>query len=195
MILYIDTETTGKADFNLRASDPSQPHLVRLSGIIATDDGIGMELFDTLIKPEGWTIPEEVTKIHGITNEMALEKGIPEAEAAAFVKEKMLQASLIVAHNMQFDKFIIRIALRRHKLLTDEEDAMWKALPTYCTMKQSTNILRIPHANGRGFKWPTLAEAYKAATGDTLSEAHDSTMDVQAVLVIHNWLKQKESNE
>lgn len=40
-----------------------------------------------------------------------------------------------------------------------------KKLP--CPMKLSTDICKIPHSNGRGFKWPKVEEAWHFFFGDT----------------------------
>jgi DNA polymerase-3 subunit alpha len=70
--LFFDTETTGlpikgaKYDTDFM----SFPHIVQLSWYF---DG---QFKDFIIKPDGYEIPEDVSKIHGITNEIALKRGV-----------------------------------------------------------------------------------------------------------------------
>ena len=60
MILFWDSETTGLPDFNLRARDPAQPHIVQLAAILTDDGGSVYESHNVIIKPDGWTITKEV---------------------------------------------------------------------------------------------------------------------------------------
>lgn len=190
MILFFDTETTGLPNFDEKARHPSQPHMVQLAAILTEDDGTLLEKFCVLIKPKGWVIPPEVIAVHGITNEMAA-TGMDEAVAARKLLELIRKASLIVAFNVMFDKFIARIAMRRYELITDENDAWWKGLPTYCPMRKMTDICQLPNANGRGgkFKFPKLQEAYQHAFGRPFDKAHDAIADVTATMQLYFWLQ------
>lgn len=186
MILFFDTETTGKADFNLRASDPAQPHIVQLATVITSDDGREVEVHKMLVKPEGWEIPVEATAIHGITTEFATAHGQSESVVAGILFGMLKHCTLSVAHNHQFDKFIARIAARRHGLLSDDQNDWWKALPTFCTMREMTDIVGIPGNYGK-CKWPKLSEAYEFCFGRQLNGAHDALVDVRACAEIYFW--------
>ena len=189
MIIFMDFETTNVADFNKRARDPAQPHIVQLAAILTDDDGKIVDSINTLVKPDGWIIPQEAIDVHGITNEKALAEGAPEKEVAVKLFKLIKWSQLMVAHNIQFDKFIARIALRRYDIFTDAEDAWWKAFPQFCTMKSMTNICQLPSPCGRGYKWPKLAEAYEHITGKKLEGAHDALADITACKEIYFWLK------
>jgi len=189
MILFLDTETSGLPDFNKRARDPSQPHLVQLAAIVTDELGGALESQYAIIKPDGWTIPKEASDVHGITNEIANRVGIPEKEAAGLLLGMMRRSELLVAHNVMFDKFIARIAMRRFDLITDEDDAAWKAMPTFCTMREMTDICRLPGKRYGQFKYPRLSEAYFQAFGRALNGAHDALVDLNACKEIYFWLK------
>ncbi len=187
MILFFDTETTGLPDFNKRARDPSQPHIVQLAAIAMTDDlTTEIDAYNVIIKPDGWTIPKEASDVHGITMEKAA-CGIPEKEAAEKLLSMVALSALIVGHNIQFDKFIARIAMRRYELITDAQDQWWKQLPTFCTMKSTTHLCKLP--GPYGFKWPKLQEAYQHAFGETFAGAHDALADVRACARVYGWLQ------
>lgn len=188
MILFFDTETTGFPNFNERARHESQPHIVQLAAILTDDAGKVMESHNVIVKPDGWTIPKEVSDIHGITDEIA-KIGIPEKLAASLLLDMVKKSALVVAHNLTFDKFIARIALRRFDLFTDEEDAWWKSLPSFCTMREMTEMCELPSTTGRGFKWPKLSEAYQFAFNKPLDGAHDALVDVTACKDLYFWLK------
>jgi DNA polymerase-3 subunit epsilon len=195
MILFFDTETSAIADFDKRASDPSQPHLVQLAAILTTDTGDVMESHNVIIKPEGWTIPQDVIDIHGITNEIAAQWGIPEARAISLLWSMIEKSKLIVAHNFTFDKFVARIAARRFGLLTDDKDAWWKALPGFCTMRETTALCNLPGKFAGRPKWPKLTEAYQHIFGKSFDGAHDALADVTACKEVYFWLKNRPAAE
>ena len=187
MILFLDTETTGLPDFNKRARDPAQPHMVQMAAILTDDLGGALEEHNVLIKPDGWTIPKEVSDIHGITDEIAA-IGIPEKLAAEILLAMIRKSQLLVGHNIMFDKFIARIAMRRFELITDADDAAWKAMPTFCTMREMTGVCKIPGKFAGKFKWPNLTEA-SAHIGKPLAGAHNAMADLRACKEIYFWLK------
>jgi DNA polymerase-3 subunit epsilon len=190
MKLFFDTETNGLPDYNKRARDPSQPHIVQLAAIMVDDALVPQERYNVICKPDGWEISEELAAIHGISHARALEVGIPEAEACTTLLRMIREAEQICAFNVSFDKFIARIGMRRFGLITDEDDQWWKALPTYCVMKPMTDICRIPFPNGRGsrFKWPKLHEAYRHAFNEELEGAHDALVDIMATIRLYQFL-------
>jgi DNA polymerase-3 subunit epsilon len=189
MILFFDTETTGFPDFNKRARDPAQPHIVQLAAMLTDETGNPLELHNVIVKPDGWTIPKEASDVHGITDEVA-QIGIAERLAASLLLAMVHKAALIVAHNITFDKFIARIAMRRFELMTDAEDLWWKGLPTFCTMRTMTPLCKLPGTYS-DYKWPKLQEAHKHAFGIEFDGAHDAMADVDACARIYFWLKNR----
>jgi DNA polymerase-3 subunit epsilon len=70
--LFFDTETTGLPLFHEPSEDPRQPHLVQLAAVLVDiDTRKTLGSLDLTIAPDGWEIPDDVVKIHGITNEHA----------------------------------------------------------------------------------------------------------------------------
>lgn len=192
-IMFLDFETTGMADFNKRARDPEQPHIVQAAALtFETDTFELVDSFCDLAKPDGWSIPPEATEVHGITNEFATLMGMPEQELASAVLDRMRSASLLVAHNLQFDKFIARIACRRYDLITDDDDAWWKAFPTFCTMRSMTDVCRLPGKFGGRFKWPSMSESYQHCFGIPLTGGHDAMTDVKACASVYFWLLRRD---
>lgn len=189
MILFKDYETTGLADFNKRASDPNQPHIVQMACMLTTDDGKVMESHNVIIRPDGWTIPKEASDIHGITQEIAIEFGIPESTAIRLMWSMIEKSRLMVAHNLMFDKFLSRIAGRRFGLLIDDKDEWWKALPGFCTMRETTELCNLPGKIAGRPKWPKLTEAYYHIFGKSFDGAHDALADVTACKEIYFWLQ------
>jgi DNA polymerase-3 subunit epsilon len=187
-ILFFDTETTGLPDWKNPSDAPHQPHMVQLAAILANPETREMIAFmDVIIKPDGWTIPEETIAIHGITNERALEEGIPEKEAFDQFVEMWGRSDFRVAFNEIFDARILRIASFRFSETPLIE--AWKDAPAQCAMKMAKPICKIPApANARRwgpYKNPTLSEAYKHFTGADLVDAHSAMADTKACMEVY----------
>ena len=110
--LFYDSETTGLPNFKAPSSDPAQPHLVQVAASLVDEETRAIvAAIDLVVRPNGWNIPDEVARVHGITNEIALARGIDEAVALTAFYQLWLQADSRIAHNQSFDERILR-ALR-----------------------------------------------------------------------------------
>lgn len=182
MIQVWDTETTGLPLFREPSSDPRQPHLVQIASLLLDQEGRRVDAFDVIIKPDGWTIPDDVAAIHGITTERALAEGIPLRQAMALFGTHRSVAKLRVAHNASFDDRIMRIALLRSGLSRDEVEAMERQ-PVFCTCNASKSLVNLPptarmkHAGFTGPKSPKLAEAIKHFFDEEMQDAHTAGAD------------------
>ena len=187
-ILFYDTETTGLPLFEKPSEHPDQPHIVQLAALLY-DIKAGREIasIDVIVKPDGWSIPAEVSKIHGITDELASDVGVSESMALGMLLE-LWGGRLRVAHNQSFDARIVRIAQMRF----DESKAeRWQQGPAQCTATMATPIMKLPptermRAAGRNHpKTPNLGEAHKHFTGLELEGAHNAMVDVRACLSVY----------
>ena len=52
--------------------------------------------------------------------------------------------------------------------------------PEYCTMKQTTNLCKLPGRYPGSYKWPKLAEAYSHIFNEDLQDAHTADADAKA---------------
>ena len=182
-ILTWDTETTGLPLWKEPSDSVNQPHLVQLAALLVDSETTKTSnMMNVIIKPDGWIIPQETIDIHGITNEQAMDEGIPESEALHMFLELYRRCDLRVAHNTTFDNRMIRIALKRYlpDLISDEE---WKNKEKYyCTLINFRKLIG-------GKSGHTLGEAYKHFTGEELEGAHDALVDVNACLKVYWGLK------
>ena len=182
--LFYDTETTGLPDFKAPSESAHQPHIVQLAALLVDmDTRETIQSMDVICRPDGWTIPDEVAAVHGITTEHAAEVGIPEHLAVSMFME-LWAGRARVAHNEQFDARIVRIALMRFH--SEEAADIWKSGPTEGTARLATPICALPptekmKAVGRfHHKTPNLGEAYRHFTGKELENAHSAMADVLA---------------
>ena len=182
LVFGYDTETTGLPAWKKPSEDKCQPHLVQLAGILADAD-TQKELcaLDLIIKPNGWTIPDEVAEIHGITTEMAHDVGIDETLAVQTMLQ-LQQGATRIAHNRTFDQRIIRIALKRYEFPEETIEAWANKDNHVCTMLIAKPIMQLPPRGKYGFKPPKLEEAYKHFTGKDLENAHTAMADARACL-------------
>ncbi len=173
MKLVFDTETTGKLNYDLPKTHPSQPRCVQLGAILFDDNNIVRGEINLIIKPDGWTVPKEAADIHGVTTELAEEFGVPIVIALNLFNRFAGMAKTLVAHNYPFDEAILAGEFKR---IDRPADFMKKN--SFCTMKASTPICAIKGA--RGNKWPTLQEAHEFFFKEKFEGAHDAMADVRA---------------
>lgn len=190
--LFYDTETTGLPLFSEPSEHPGQPHIVQLGAVLVDlDTRRELASMDVIVKPEGWTIPAEVAAIHGITQEHAMDVGIPEAAAVEMLLALWAQRTRI-GHNESFDARIVRIACMRHAAAFADP---WKAAKAECTQLLSTPILKLPPTEkmkaAKRFhnKSANLGEAYEFFTGQKLENAHSAMVDTRACITVYFSIK------
>ncbi|MBN9214665.1 MAG: hypothetical protein J0J04_07615 [Microbacterium sp.] len=106
MIIF-DLETT--------SADAGEARIVTAFAGVLGDDGTVSDHVDLLARPDGFTIPAEATRIHGITTEKALADGIPLATALALIIE-LIQAhpdEPIAGQNIAYDFTVLHHELGR----------------------------------------------------------------------------------
>lgn len=201
LALFYDTETTGLPDFKAPSEAAHQPHIVQLAALLVDlDTRQTIQSMDVIVRPHGWTIPDEAAAVHGITTERAADVGIPERLAVEMFMDLWNNRNR-VAHNEQFDARILRIALMRHqgnifhspsgKSVPD----IWKEGRAECTARMATPICALPptdkmKAVGRfHHKTPNLGEAYRHFTGNDIQNAHSAMADVLACRDVYFAIK------
>ena len=115
LYIFFDTETTGvPRDYKAPTTDTNNwPRMVQLGWILMDGEGNKLSQKDYIIRPDGYIIPDDAVRIHGITTQRAMEEG---RDLAAVVDEFMTdfdQATFIVGHNIDFDKKILGAELIR----------------------------------------------------------------------------------
>lgn len=183
-ILFFDTETCGLPVWKEPSGSDNQPHLVQLAAILCNADTREViSTMDVIIKPDGWEIPQETIDVHGITNEIALEVGIPEVQALEQFLELCGDADR-VAYNKTFDQRIIRIATKRYS--TEEVIEKWAIKDDFhCAMILSKPIVKCPAKTKGKFKNPKLQEAYEHFFNESFEGAHSAMADTKACMAVY----------
>lgn len=187
LVLFYDTETTGLPDWKAPSDAEHQPHLVQIAAILAdADTREEISSIDLIIRPDGWTIPDDVSEIHGITNKKAQLMGVPESLALEiFMKMWGSVDRSRVAHNKTFDQRLIRIALKRYGF--PQMDAWADKDSHHCTMRMYQKRFSCQR--------PKLIDAYKDATGNELTDAHSALADTRACMDVYWWLLDQQKPE
>ncbi|PKM98241.1 MAG: 3'-5' exonuclease [Elusimicrobia bacterium HGW-Elusimicrobia-3] len=186
MYLFFDTETTGlPRSWNapVTALD-NWPRLVQLAYMAYDGEGGLIAAVDTMVKPEGFTIPVESSRIHGITTERALAEGRDLGTVLREFKALLDPARYLVAHNISFDEKIIGAEFLRNGL-PDIPAVKHKI----CTMHSATEYCAIP--GPRGYKWPKLTELHRKLFNKDFSEAHNAAADIAATAKCFWELKER----
>lgn len=197
-ILIFDTETTGLPLKNIPAKEDlgNYPYVLQFAGTFfevdldkLQDDNYGVvrEIFNinTYVQPyrkdvKVVTHPKALA-VHGITDEMTEQGNLIETLALLY-QGMIIQADVIVAHNLEFDSNVMMSELLNLGLVLGTR----RTLCTICTMQFSKPILKLINDSQYAkeeYKNPKLSELYQYLFGENLEDnhiAHDADGDVAA---------------
>jgi len=178
-ILVFDTETSDlPRDWRRPASDVDNwPHLVQIAWIVCDLKLKAKRKYCTLIRPDGWEIAPGAQRVHGISTRKALKRGIPLTNVLPAFDAELEAASVVIAHNLEFDQTImtaefIRAGLPHH----------FDKVAGFCTMRGTTEFCQLKPKKYGEYKWPKLSELHAICTGKPHAGAHDAMGDAEAVL-------------
>jgi len=176
--LLLDCETTGLPRTRYFSPDAVDdwPRLVQVAWARCHQDGHLMEAQCHIIRPEGFRIPADATRIHGITHARARQVGRNLNEVLdEFLDEAGRPGTVLVAHNLEYDWGVLAAEfVRTGKPLSVLE------IPGICTMKTTTEVCCLPRPGGWGYKWPTLEELHMFLFGRSYEGTHDAALDLEA---------------
>jgi len=178
MYLIFDTETTGLPKrWNAPITDTDNwPRCIQIAWQLHDDMGRCLEHQDYLIHPEGFNIPYDAEKIHGISTELASEQGLGLSEVLDLFNIALSKATFVVGQNVGFDLNIMGCEFHRLQL-----DSPLNQLPILDTCTEKTaSMCQIPGGRGGKFKLPTLTELHQFLFNKPFGEAHNATADVEA---------------
>jgi len=178
MYLIFDTETTGlPKSWNAPITDTDNwPRCIQIAWQLHDAMGNLIEHRDFLIKPDGFNIPFDAERIHGISTELAQEQGISLEEGLALFNQVLQKTSFVVGQNVSFDINILGCEF--HRLGIQNNLTKLPFLDT-CTEKSAT-LCELSGGRGGKFKLPTLTELHKHLFAVDFEEAHNATADVEA---------------
>lgn len=178
MYLIFDTETTGLPKrWNAPYTDTDNwPRCIQIAWQLHDDMGRLVESQDFLVRPDGFNIPYDAEQIHGISTELAEEKGVDIQEVLHKFNEALGKAKFVVGQNVGFDLNIMGAEFHRYQVGNSLQE-----LPVLDTCTEHTaQLCQIPGGRGGKFKLPTLTELHQFLFGEPFGEAHNATADVEA---------------
>lgn len=191
-LLFFDTETNGLPKD--RRAIPQQvelwPRILQLAWCLVDiqDDGL-VNVCDSrslIVNPGDIEWNAESAAIHGITPDRVQSEGLSSAQALNQFKHVAQQAHVMIAHNITFDKSVLRAEYYR---LSTSENFDWWPVYEYCTMESMKHLTKLPFPNGRGgrpgdpYKLPKLVELHTYLFGDPGTYVfHDALNDVKCTL-------------
>jgi len=177
MFLIFDTETTGlPRNFNAPLTDfDNWPRMVQIAWQLHDELGNLIENKDYIIQPEGYDIPFNAYKIHGISTEKARKEGRELAEVLEEFNKVLSKTKVVSGHNVSFDYSIVGAEYLRKNI----PDSL-KNKPIVDTMLFGTDVCQLPGGRGGKFKSPKLEELFQKLFGYKFNEAHNAAADVNA---------------
>lgn len=178
MYLIFDTETTGlPKSWSAPITDTDNwPRCIQIAWQIHDENGRLLEHEDYLVKPEGFNIPYDAEKIHGVSTELAMEEGISLKEVLEKFNIALSKSKFVVGQNVGFDLNIMGCEFYRLGIASNLGN-----MPVLDTCTEVTaELLKLPGGRGGRFKLPTLTELHSFLFGVPFSEAHNATADVEA---------------
>lgn len=139
MILFFDTETTGL----------TPGHVIQLSYAMLSGEKVTGKNFYFYVP----YVPPESTAVHGLTVEKLYELsgGRTFGEFLEEIDDDFRAADLTVAHNFAFDYKFMSAEFSYYERIFHYNES-------FDTMKKFTPLLKLPRANGHGYKYPKLTE-------------------------------------
>ncbi len=178
MYLIFDTETTGLPKrFDAPITDTDNwPRCIQIAWQLHDEMGNVIEHQDYMVKPDGFNIPFDSEKIHGISTDLAMEQGVPLEEVLEKFNTALSKTKFIVGQNVGFDLNIMGAEFYRKQV-----DNNLQELPVLDTCTEVTaNLCQIPGGRGGRYKLPTLTELHEFLFNEAFEEAHNATADVEA---------------
>ena len=192
-ILFFDTETNGlpRSRYAKQSDVSNWPRVVSVAWCLckAFDDHTEVgEIVTHIIKPDSdmkWS--EEAARIHGITLEKANQEGKKAEDILPIFKEYSQRASIIISHNLAFDKPTLLAEFLRSNMSID-----WWPSIEYCTMEASKNLCKLPFKNPKPndpYKFPRLIELQQYLFHSTDGiQFHTAEGDVECLIQCFNEL-------
>ncbi len=195
-VMIFDVETTGLLPRDRTGIPLTElPHILQISFVIFdTQYWRVVKSVDFHINvPSTVEISPLITELTGITREKC-DSGTTILNALLEFQKEYMLCNMIVAHNIQFDREMIRVEMERNReqILTFDTNMIFNAeyeksvnKEIYCTMQMGRNVCKIESLTKTGktyFKSPKLIELYEHLFGMSPKDLHNSLVDTYVCL-------------
>lgn len=191
-ILFFDTETNGLPTdrYALTTDVEKWPRIIQIAWQLwefdsAESSGTRLCAESHIIRPpEDLVWNTESEGIHKISKARALSDGVPGDRVLAAFRTAASQAHVLSAHNMAFDKPVLRATYYR---ADPAERFSWWPSVDYCSMENTKMMCKLPSKYAKPhdpYKNPRLAELYKHLYGSEANvEFHSAAGDVECLVL------------
>ena len=195
-VMIFDVETTGLLPRDRTGIPLTElPHILQISFVIFdTQYWRVVKSVDFHINvPSTVEISPLITELTGITREKC-DSGTTILNALLEFQQEYMLCNMIVAHNIKFDREMIRVEMERNReqILTFDTNMIFNAeyeksvnKEIYCTMQMGRNVCKIESLTKTGktyFKSPKLIELYEHLFGMSPQDLHNSLVDTYVCL-------------
>lgn len=176
--ILFDTETTGLLKPSAQHVN-EQPEIVELYAVMINEEFEMLGEFESFFKPKIPLTPE-LTKIHGISNEMLEDEPSFEDKFDELAKF-FTGTDEMIAHNLAFDRAMLANELIRIDKLINFP---WPRIHT-CTVEMAMPIEQ---------RRINLGNLHKHATGKPHEGAHRAKSDVHALVRCYHWMMERDAD-
>lgn len=177
--IVFDTETTGVNNQN--------DTIVQLAALVFDEGFNEIDRLNVLIQQDKPISPQSIA-IHGKTDAMCAEQGIPLAEALTKFKGMLDNCTVAVAHNMSFDDGFLKAEANRAGVAFEIKARKMDTMSLYKDIVKCPPTEKMLKAGFTGYKNPNLSEAYNFVFGKDFDNAHDAFGDITATAEIYKNL-------
>lgn len=181
--LFYDTETSGFISGSKTFDDPTQAFAVQLAALLCDSEGNELAEVNQIIKSNGRFINPHTVEIHGITEEISMEKGIEENLVLEEYALLLDSEPMRICHNVKFDeKFLDQMFQRNMSKLSDYgRSRYFLESILFCTMQDKRIKKWCDLKNIRGaIKPPKLTELYMLLFEENFENVHNAMADTRA---------------
>jgi len=182
--LFIDFETSGFPSSKIPADHPKQAWIVE-AAMILMDEQKMIAKYYMQIQADGRSIHPGAQGVHGISVEQTEANGMPESIFCFILSELLQKTDLIIGHNVLFEYSFMKLLFEKN--VSERGLEAIKKLPSFCTMKETTDLCKLPGRYGK-YKWPKLTELYACLFDKELTGAHNALVDTEATQSCYNVL-------
>ena len=180
-VVFLDTETTGL--------DPAKEQIIELAMLTAWKGKV-IEEYDQYVSLNSNhdRLPDKITELTGITDDILKKNGIPEKEMSRELNERISRpgGTLIVAYNTQFDaSFLKNTATRQASIDLMQSLKRCDYLDALTMFRDRASY---PHKLSDAIKWYGL--------GDKVKNSHRAVDDTKALKEIFDAMtKERDDSE
>lgn len=193
-VIYYDTRAAGLPGERTQGCGQTHhrngwPKAVRVAWMLAdeTNDRV-ISSRVMLVRPEGFTIPQVASGVHGITTREAFEKGQDIREVLRAFTSDLAVADRRVGHNLYFDNCVLASEYRCQGMR--QAACLFSGVPQVCTMERTLALCALPGESG--YRYPRLSELHMTLFGESFDAGTDPYATVKATRRCYRELRRRE---